>query len=251
MNDDVRRVRQFSSALAGDLVNAAHDALVGVYLHGSAVLGDWNGKVSDVDVLVIVGDACSPSLAKRLAAVLSSDRDCAGAGLEASVVTARAAAAPTEPWPFVVHVNTTRPDRRTVWGYARGGDSDLVLHYAVARASGWAAHGPPPDMVIGPVAYSTVIDQLVDELRWAVEHASQTYAILNACRALRYRDERVLCSKTEGGTWALARHLQPALVQRALEERRLGLRAPVTDRAARWVLAVAEDLNKPDQVGRV
>lgn len=243
MNDDARRARQFSSALAGDLVNAAHDAVVGVYLHGSAVLGDWNGRVSDVDVLVIVGDACSPSLAEGLATVLSSAHDCPGVGLEVSVVRARAAAAPIEPWPFVLHVNTTRSDRRTVWGHARGGDSDLVLHYAVVRASGWAAHGAPPDTVIGPLPHSVIIDQLVDELRWAVEHASQTYAILNACRALRYREEWVLCSKTEGGRWALAQHLQTDLVQRALNERPLGLVAPVTRRAAAWVLAVADELN--------
>lgn len=53
-----------------------------------------------------------------------------------------------------------------------------------------------------------------------------------------------MCSKTEGGTWALAHHLQPALVERALDERRLGPAAPKTDSSARrWVLAVAEELS--------
>lgn len=185
MNDDARRAREFTLALADDLVNAAPDALIGVYLHGSAVLGDWAPSTSDVDVLVVATEAPWPSIARRLAAVLSSDRGCPGVGLEASVVRASAAAAPAAPWPFVVHVNTTPHRPGIVWGHSPGGDPDLILHYLVTRSFGWTAMGPPPDTVIGSIPHSVIVDQLANELRWAVDHASQPYAILNACRALR------------------------------------------------------------------
>jgi Domain of unknown function (DUF4111) len=58
------------------------------------------------------------------------------------------------------------------------------------------------------------------ELRWAEEHASPSYQVLNACRALRFLEEGVLCSKLEGAEWARSRGLRPALVDEAARYRR-------------------------------
>jgi streptomycin 3"-adenylyltransferase len=238
----VNVVRNFTSALADALANAATDDLVGVYLHGSAVLGDWSAPASDVDVLVVVDDGVTPTTAERLAEVLGADRECPGAGLEASVVEAGAASQPTAPWPFVVHATTTHNGRKVVWGTPGTGDADLILHYAVARSRGWAAYGPEPRLVVGAVRDDVVASQFAEELRWAVEHAGASYAILNACRALCFRATGTLCSKTEGGNWARARGIQPELVQGALDDRRLGVSAPMTKAATEWVLAVAADV---------
>jgi Domain of unknown function (DUF4111)/Nucleotidyltransferase domain len=243
--DDAEVVRVFVRVLADALARVAGDALVGVYLHGSAVLGDWSPGASDVDVLVVVRSGVTSIVAERLAAVLAGDRDCPGVGLEASIVEADAAATPAAPWPFVVHVTTALHDRKTVLGTPSVGDVDLILHYAVTRAFGWAAIGPSPETIIGAISERVVFRQLADELRWGIDHASESYAILNACRALRYRDERVLCSKTDGGEWALAHDVEPALVRRALDERRRGTSSPVAANAAAWVTSVAVYLDTP------
>ena len=126
-------MHHFAHELAGELADAAADALVGVYVHGSAVLGDWVPGRSDVDLLVVVTDAPPTGVAERLAAVLAAERDCPGAGVEASVVAAGAASVPRAPWPFIVHVTTAPPDRKTVFGASDAGDPDLILHYAVTR----------------------------------------------------------------------------------------------------------------------
>jgi streptomycin 3"-adenylyltransferase len=236
-------VREFTSGLADALANAAADDLVGVYLHGSAVLGDWRAPASDVDVLVVVEAGMAPNTAERVAEVLGADRECPGTGLEASVVEARAASEPTAPWPFVVHAATTHNDRKVVWGTPGAGDVDLILHYAVARSHGWAAYGPEPRLVVGAIPDDVVGIQLAEELRWAVERAGASYAVLNACRALRFHETGTLCSKTDGGNWARARGIQPALVQGALDDRRLGVSAPMTKAATEWVLAVAADIS--------
>ncbi|MDQ1454512.1 MAG: hypothetical protein QOH28_132 [Actinomycetota bacterium] len=243
VTDDAPAVREFTRELADALVQVAVGAIVGVYLHGSAVLGDWTAPASDVDVLVVVEDGVSSIVAERLAKALRPDRECPGAGLELSVVEAGAASAPTAPWPFVLHAATTHKDRRIVWGTSGPGDADLILHYAVARDHGWTAYGPEPHLVVGAIPQGVVASQLARELRWAVEHAGASYAILNACRALRYREERTLCSKTDGGNWARARGFQPALVQAALDDRRLGVSSPITEAVAEWVLAVAAELS--------
>jgi hypothetical protein len=236
-------VQDCARGLADALGRVGNDIVLGVYLHGSAVLGDWSRNASDVDVLVIVRDDVSSVVAERLASILAADGDCPGVGLEVSIVEASAAVTPTAPWPFVVHVTTAPGDRKTVWGSPSVGDVDLILHYAVTRRFGWAAFGPDPETVIGEIAESVVLGQLADELRWSVDHASESYAIPNACRALRYRDERVLCSKTEGGEWALAHDIETALIRRALDDRRRGRSSPIAANATAWVRTVAADLD--------
>jgi Nucleotidyltransferase domain/Domain of unknown function (DUF4111) len=244
-------VREFASELAEGLADvAAAEELVGVYLHGSAVLGDWNPRASDVDVLVVVRDETPSSTVERLAAVLSGDRaprraprcESPGTGLEASVVESGAASKPSAPWPFVVHVTTTPDDRKVLWGMPGRGDADLILHYAVARDYGCAAYGPAPRTAFGAISERIIVRQLAEELRWAVERAGASYAILNTCRALRYRHDGTLCSKTDGASWAIARGIQPVLVQRALDARRLGESWPIAEADAAWVLGVAADL---------
>ena len=49
----------------------AVDGVRGVYIHGSAVLGDWDERRSDVDVLVLASDD-SASAASAYAAVMES-----------------------------------------------------------------------------------------------------------------------------------------------------------------------------------
>ena len=243
MGDDAEVVREFTRDLAEALEGVAGDSLVGVYLHGSAVLGDWSAGASDVDVLVVARSGVAPIIVERMVAVLSAERDCPGVGLEVSVVEADAAAAPTAPWPFVVHVTTAAHDRQIIWGTPSTGDVDLILHYALTRAFGWRAIGASPETIVGAISERVIVRQLANELRWGIDHASESYAVLNACRALRYRAERVLCSKTEGGEWALVHNVEPALVRRALDARRRGISSPTTRNARAWVARVATELD--------
>jgi len=233
-------VREFVFTLVEVLADEAR--VRGVYVHGSAVLGDWSEAVSDIDLLVVVADP-SPSMIEHLAAILAAPRDCPGVGLEASVVADHAAHAASPPWPFLVHLTTAAHDRKTVWGRDRHGDPDLVLHYLVTRNAGWNAYGLPIREAIGQVADTAVLAQLARELRWAVTHASEEYAVLNACRALRYSDDRAVCSKTAAGRWALQRDIEPELVRRALDERGSGTVKPMSSRATAFVIATADRIS--------
>ncbi|MGH7609622.1 MAG: nucleotidyltransferase domain-containing protein [Candidatus Dormibacteria bacterium] len=217
--------------------------LVGVYLHGSAVLGDFQPEASDVDILVVVQDRTPESSIQVLARILAERVDSPGAGVEASVVEESAARRPSLPWPYKVHITTSTAEGKALWCEPGSGDADLILHYAVTRQAGWAAYGPPPTDVVGEVERRLVAAQLAAELLWAVNHASESYAVLNTCRALRWAKEGTLCSKTAGGAWALRREVEPALVGEALAARRTHRKnavSPVADAFARQVAALLE-----------
>jgi Domain of unknown function (DUF4111)/Nucleotidyltransferase domain len=180
------------------------DALVGIYPHGSLVLGGWRAGRSDVDVLVVVDRPLSSAEQSLLAEAWSADAlPCPGVGLELSVVTRDAAARPQPRPPFELHVTTAPQDRKVVDGHGHPGDPDLVLHFALCRALGHE--------VFAHVPHGLVMARLADELTWAVGHAPPEYAVLNACRAWRYAADGSFVSKIDGGRWAQGRLPEPEL----------------------------------------
>lgn len=179
--------------LAGAAATVLGDALVGVFAHGSLVLGGWSHQRSDIDVLVVVSRSLTATEKSELSAAWRKIR-CPGVGLELSVVLDSVAADPTARPPFELHV-TTGPSDKDVDGEGHPGDPDLVLHFAVCHSRGVPGFAEVPS--------SLVRAQVANELEWAAEHNPSAYAVLNACRAWRYRVDGSLVSKVDGGRWAL------------------------------------------------
>jgi predicted nucleotidyltransferase len=232
-------VESFVRDLTHQLAAAGPEMLVGVYVHGSAVLGDFQLDASDVDILVVVRDGIPSRSIQAMTRTLSELSGGPGTGVEVSIVEESAARRPSPPWPYRVHITTSPPGRKTVWCEAGSGDADLILHYAITRQAGWAAYGPPSTDVVGAVGPRTLAAQLAAQLRWAVDYSTESYAVLNACRALRWTKEVMLCSKTAGGTWALSNGVEAALVQRALADRLLCRKRAVGPPARAFAMQVA------------
>lgn len=182
--------------LAAAAAAVVGDAVVGVYPHGSLMLGGWSPERSDVDVLVVVSRTLTSSEKDALASAFTSI-PCPAVGLELSIVLADVVAHPTERSAFELHVTTAPDDAKVVDGTGHPGDWDLVLHFAVCHALG---HPGFPS-----VARPMLLGRLAHELAWAAEHNPSAYAVLNACRALRYAEDGSLVSKVDGGRWALDR----------------------------------------------
>ena len=213
----------YALKVASAMAAVSGSQLVGVYLHGSAVLGGFDARRSDVDVLVVCD---GPLSEQRL--------PCPGRGLELSIVTLQVARHPVAEPAFELHLTTAPQDTRVIDGHQRGGDPDLVLHFAVCRRSGrLIGPGLPAAEVLGPVADDLVLAQLATELRWGAEHAPGEYAVLNACRAWRFAVDGALVSKVDGGQWALGRIHGPdrELVKIALDKQR-SIPAAELDRSA-------------------
>ena len=120
----------------------------------------------------------------------------------------------------------------------------MVAHFAMARTSGVAILGPAPSNVISPIDRSRLLRSLAADLAWSVEVQAGTYGVLNACRALRFAREGVLCTKLQGGEWAIEQGLVDVdLVASALRYQR-GADEVVDGRGAASTLAarVREEL---------
>nr|WP_062339355.1 aminoglycoside adenylyltransferase domain-containing protein [Herbidospora sakaeratensis] len=223
---------RYTGDVASAMAAVLGSRLVGVYLHGSAVLGGFDARRSDIDVLVVCEHPMTADEQAAAAELLSDDRlPCPAHGLELSVVTLPVTRRPTAQPPFELHVTTAPDGAKVVDGHEHGGDPDLVLHFAVCRQAGLlVGPGRASAEVFAPVDRDLIMGQLVPELRWAAEHAPGEYAVLNACRAWRFAAEGTLVSKIDGGQWALHRlsTMDPELVQSALDHQR-GLPAAELD----------------------
>ena len=231
------RSEHYALDVASAIAERLGPQLTGVYLHGSAVLGGFDARRSDIDVLAVSAEPMTPAQQRAVAEALSEARLPSPAqGLEMSIVTLDTARHPTAEPPFELHVTTAPDDTKVHDGHHRGGDPDLVLHFAVCRSAGRLL-GPGLDAgeVFAPVADDLVLAQLADELRWGVEYGAGEYAVLNACRAWRFAVDRALVSKVDGGRWALDRIKGPDrnLVLAALDRQLCVSAADLDPRAVR------------------
>lgn len=240
--------RQYVTALASALLDEPEAGLVGVYLHGSAVLGGYTPRASDVDVLAVTAEPTDAAVQARLRdRLIAAARRWPDTALELSVITA-ATAAELGDCPFELHVVVNADETRAVLGAGGGGDPDLVLHAEVCRRHGLAVHGPPASEVFAPVPPARLIRAIHEEVQWGLAHGHLSYAVLNACRALRFVDDGVLCSKLDGGEWVLTRHPDESVVRQALVDQRDGVVRPMTVEAQRFVTQAVEELSR--QVAR-
>jgi Domain of unknown function (DUF4111) len=240
--------------------------LVGLYLHGSAVLGGWQPEISDVDLLGVAAGALGQAAKRAIAERLTDPalRCPAAHGLEFSLITAAAARAPTRSPPFelhVAHAPGTRQQRpgfpvnvprtKVDDGAGTPGDPDLVLYFAVCRRSGRALLGPPPREVFAEPPRSLLLEATADELRWAAGHATFAYRVLTACRVLRFLEDGALESKLAAGVWARDRVREPALVDLALAAQRAEIPMPADpDRLAAADRLLKETLGRVERITR-
>jgi hypothetical protein len=233
--------------------DAVHEILgsrtLGVYLHGSAVLGGYDVRRSDIDVLVVSDGPLDVDEQGAVARSLSEERlPCPAGGLELSVVTQESARLQAAKPLFELHVTTAPADSKVVDGHDRAGDPDLVLHFAVCRSAGQLLGlGMPREEAFAPVPRELVLTQLADEMAWGAANAATEYAVLNACRAWKCSVDGTLVSKVDGGDWVLTRPVDAdveELVRRALVRQRVE-GSPALDHLTlhRFVDEVRERLN--------
>lgn len=188
------------------------DNLVGVYLHGSAVMGCFNSQKSDLDFIIVVRKAV-PDTIKRaymdMVAALNSQAP--AKGIELSIVRETVCRPFTYPTPFELHFSIAhlawyQSDPDNYIEQMHGTDKDLAAHFTILYHRGRTLYGKEIREVFSKVSRTDYFDSIWSDIENAKEEITENpaYIILNLCRVLAYAKENLILSKSEGGKWGLS-----------------------------------------------
>ena len=188
------------------------DSLVGIYLHGSAVMGCFNPQKSDIDLIIVVDRPMSDSV-KR--AYMDMVVRCSAAGpakgIEMSVVLRDVCKPFVYPTPFELHFSEGhrkwyQEDPDDYIRKMKGTDKDLAAHFTIINKRGKCLCGAPIEAVFAEVPGCDYMDSIWNDIAEAPEQITEDtmYLTLNLARVLVYKEEGLVLSKKEGGEWALA-----------------------------------------------
>lgn len=184
-----------------------HCGLAAAYVVGSIALGDVAGAASDVDLLLVTGQAL-PERQRLHAGELLAEHAAASPlrGLEAVLYRSEVLRRPRHPLEYDLNVNAGQRMERSV---TTSGEEKFwfLLDVAIARQHAIPILGPPAHDVIGQVSDEEVRGVLLESLRWHRGHATASAdAALNACRALPWIQNGEWVSKTAAGEAYLGQH---------------------------------------------
>ncbi len=206
----VRSQVEQALAIAQD---ALSDNLTGIYLHGSLAMGCFNPERSDLDLLVITRQPMDAETKRGLAeALLRLSRQ--PSPIEISFLSLQQLNPWRYPTPYDLHYSEDWRSRFEQalatnawrdWNHQDQQDVDLAAHITITRARGVCLLGQPIDATFPPVPARDYLAAIWDDFLGAHAEAlnNPPYFILNACRVAAYLLEKRICSKEEGGVWAL------------------------------------------------
>lgn len=183
--------------------------LVGVYLHGSAAMGCFNEKESDIDLIVVVKNDLDFKTKKRyLDMLIETNRLAPPKGIELSIVKEKFCNKFIYPTPFELHFSKMHVNwyKRNPTDYINklvGTDKDLAAHFEVIFNRGKCLYGSGISEVFSPVDSEYYFDSIKNDIENADTEVlnNPVYIVLNLCRVLAYKQEKVILSKKEGGEW--------------------------------------------------
>lgn len=200
--------------------------LVGIYLHGSAVMGCFNPQKSDLDFIIVVNhDMTDEEKIAYLMEVVKLNREAPKKGLELSIVKKEVCNPFVYPTPFELHFSPfhLKSITENVQNYIEtvtGTDKDLAAHFMIINHYGVVLYGSNIFDVFGEVPRNDYIDSIWSDVECAKEDILENpmYMTLNLCRVLAYVKDSLVVSKKEGGMWGIQTVLQKfqRLIQDAL-----------------------------------
>lgn len=218
-------INQLLRRLLSDVRAILGDGFVGLYLHGSLAMGDFQPEKSDIDYVVVSTAALPDATVEALSEMHDNLNEAYphwAAELEGSYMPLAAFRRhdPTEP----MHPRIERHERLCM----RQHDSDWVIQRHIIRQHGVVVAGPPLRTLLDPVPPDDLRQAVLDLLWWwelqleepsRVAHSGyQVYAILTMCRVLYTLEHGTVVTKAAAARWAQRSYRQPwdALIERAL-----------------------------------
>jgi hypothetical protein len=179
-------------------------ALVAVYPMGSLALDGYQPGRSDIDLMAVVEPTPPESVLCTVAARLSHDEmPCPATGLEFVLYPASTVGAGTVEAGYLLDINTGRELPPKVSLDPSGGPR---FWYAIDRSITYQADvtlfGPPPHDLMRPVPFERLLPVVAESMRGHPAELADN-AVLNGCRALRFRVEGRWYAKPVAAAWAV------------------------------------------------
>lgn len=243
--------------VAARLEGILADGLVGVYLHGSAVL-DCFGPRSDVDLVAVASRPTTDREQRALVDALleiSVPYDASGPRrpVELDLVVSSA----LDPWQYPTpfdflygesHRSRFEAGELTPWSGET--NKDLAAHVTVLRTAGVVLRGPPIEEMFPKVPWADYADALTHDLDWCRTRFAEEprYGVLSIARIWATLATGTVHSKATGADWALPRlaaDLRPVLdhgrdLYTGAEDEERWASLPV----ASYVTAVASEIDR-------
>ncbi|HWI22233.1 MAG TPA: aminoglycoside adenylyltransferase domain-containing protein [Baekduia sp.] len=216
----------------GDLVvrlkRSVGSDLVGVWLFGSAALGDFDIRRSDLDVQAVTEDRLPRAGLRGLARTLSHQAmPCPARRLEFVLYSRagldhEAGAAPQ------LNLNTGGDVSRTDYEIDDAERFWFVTDIAIGREHGIPLFGPAASSVFPAPSPALIGTALLRSLIWLRQHEpASPGTVLAACRAWAWASDGEWRSKTDAARWAQTRLDDPTPIDRALALRSGQAAAPL------------------------
>lgn len=189
------------------------DNLVGIYLHGSAVMGCFHEKKSDIDLLTVVHTGIPDKIKRQyMDMVVACNAHAPEKGIELSIVRKDVCMPFRYPTPFelhfsAVHLEWYRMNPEEYIARMHGLDKDLAAHFMVIYHRGKCLWGENIKAVFEEPRREFYFDSIWSDIENGEEEIikNPAYITLNLCRVLAYKEEGLILSKKEGGNWGISR----------------------------------------------
>lgn len=204
-------VNQVLEKMVAGIKDITGDNLVGIYLHGSLALGDFDPDNSDIDFMVVLREKLSDEQVERMGEMHQQLIDSGeewGKKLEGSYVTMEQLKSEEPPFDSRPYLN-----EKTFYPAADYGYEWVLEKYAV-REKGIGLYGPEPKEVIERVEVDDVLaavrrifqdnwePMLLDPKKLESDWY-QPYAILTLCRIMYAVEKGKIGSKQEAAGWVI------------------------------------------------
>lgn len=204
-------IRKLLSALTDAAVQVFKENLKGAYLHGSAAMGCFEPERSDVDLLFVVGEKPSDPEKRRFMDILMKlSEDAPEKGIEMSVMRAAVLKPFVYPTPFELHYSETHRawylrDPEDYVKHMNGTDPDLAAHFMILYHRGICLYGAPVREITDAPDRESYLASIEGDIGEAADEIGEdpVYYTLNLLRVLAYKQENLILSKKEAGSWAL------------------------------------------------
>jgi predicted nucleotidyltransferase len=200
------------------------EKLVGLYLYGSLVTGDFDPGVSDFDLLAVTADEIDDEAFDRLRKMhldLVTEHPAWENRVEIVYLPAEGLRTFRTQESVMVAISPGEPFHRKAAG------KEWTINWWLVRERGRTLYGPDPKTVIDPISRQEFLDTVRAHAQrwrdWVTESRSrkaQSYARLTLCRALYAAVHGEQPSKRQAARWAQDRFPERVrLIEEALEWR--------------------------------